>query len=216
MRAASRPSLNRPITAEIVRLILVEHVVGSPPRYRLPNASALAELARLCETLRDQRAQWRQLEIAIDRQCENLMMATLASLESEELLPMMPIVGGTRIEMLCAALTSCEGAEAALHHLGICHDGIARSAAAAWRALFTGGLGEPPEPGWTTWHPIGSALNTGFEIALRSTNRGFVAGLGHNGPAARFIAALVPLVTGEHPSAGSVATQLKLRRRRQQ
>jgi hypothetical protein len=38
-------------------------------------------------------------------------------------------------------------------------------------------------------------------------------GLSHNGPLARFFAAIVPFLTGEHPTPGSVATQLKARKR---
>jgi hypothetical protein len=59
------------------------------------------------------------------------------------------------------------------------------------------------------WQWLAGVLPIDFENAMRSTNPNYTAGLSHNGPLARFIAAVVPSLTGQHPTPGSVATQLK-------
>jgi hypothetical protein len=59
------------------------------------------------------------------------------------------------------------------------------------------------------WQWLANVLPIDFEIAMRSTNRNYKTGLSHNGPLARFIAAVVPSLTGQHPTPDSVATQLK-------
>lgn len=53
------------------------------------------------------------------------------------------------------------------------------------------------------------ALPGDFATAIQSTNPNVKLGIGHTGPLARFISAVVPHLTGEKPSAQSVATQLK-------
>ena len=58
------------------------------------------------------------------------------------------------------------------------------------------------------WQWLADVLPIDFENAMRSTNP-YTAGLSHNGPLARFIAAVVPSLTGQHPTPDSVATQLK-------
>jgi hypothetical protein len=69
--------------------------------------------------------------------------------------------------------------------------------------------------GATGWAWLATVLPVDFTRAMRSTNPAFDPGLGHRGPLARFIAAIAPAVTGEHPTPGSVATQLKALRSRQ-
>jgi hypothetical protein len=64
------------------------------------------------------------------------------------------------------------------------------------------------------WQWLAGVLPIDFENAMRSTNPNYTAGLSHNGPLARFIAAVVPSLTGQHPTPDSVATQLKKLRKR--
>jgi hypothetical protein len=70
------------------------------------------------------------------------------------------------------------------------------------------------ESGLDRWSWLINVLPLDFVGAMQSTNPKFRPGIGHAGPLARYIAAVVPLVTGEHPSPGSVATQLKALRTR--
>jgi hypothetical protein len=63
------------------------------------------------------------------------------------------------------------------------------------------------------WKWLADALPKDFINAMKPNNPRFSPGLSYTGPVARFIAAVAPLLTGEHPSPASVATQLKLRRR---
>jgi hypothetical protein len=64
------------------------------------------------------------------------------------------------------------------------------------------------------WKWLGDALPEDFYNAMKPANPQFKCGISHNGPAARFIAAVAPAITGEHPTAGSIATHLKQRRSR--
>jgi hypothetical protein len=63
------------------------------------------------------------------------------------------------------------------------------------------------------WLTVAGALIEDFHNAMSPANPQLKFGLSHNGPLARFFAAIVPFLTGEHPTPGSVATQLKARKR---
>jgi hypothetical protein len=66
------------------------------------------------------------------------------------------------------------------------------------------------------WLTVADALIQDFHNAMSPANpqlKLVKLGLGHNGPLARFFAAIVPLLTGERPTSGSIATQLKARKR---
>jgi hypothetical protein len=63
------------------------------------------------------------------------------------------------------------------------------------------------------WLAVAGALTEDFRNAMLPANPELKLGFGHNGPLARFFAAIVPLLTGEHPTPESVATQLKARKR---
>jgi hypothetical protein len=66
------------------------------------------------------------------------------------------------------------------------------------------------------WLTVAGALIQDFHNAMSPANpqlKLVKLGLGHNGPLARFFAAIVRFLTGERPTPGSVATQLKARKR---
>ena len=63
------------------------------------------------------------------------------------------------------------------------------------------------------WLTVAGALTEDFRNAMLPGNPELKLGLSHDGPLARFFAAIVPFLTGEHPTPGSVATQLKGRKR---
>jgi hypothetical protein len=63
------------------------------------------------------------------------------------------------------------------------------------------------------WLTVAGALIEDFRNAMLPANPQLKLGFSHNGPLARFFAAIVPFLTGEHPTPGSVATQLKARKR---
>lgn len=63
------------------------------------------------------------------------------------------------------------------------------------------------------WLTVAGALIEDFHNAMSPANGQLKLGLSHDGPLARFFAAIVPFLTGEHPTPGSVATQLKARKR---
>jgi hypothetical protein len=63
------------------------------------------------------------------------------------------------------------------------------------------------------WPTVAGVLIEDFHNAMLPANPQLKIALSHNGPLARFFAAIVPFLTGEHPTPGSVATQLKVRKR---
>jgi hypothetical protein len=63
------------------------------------------------------------------------------------------------------------------------------------------------------WLTVAGALIEDFHNAMSPANPQLKFGLSHNGPLARFFAAIVLFLTGEYPTPGSVATQLKARKR---
>ncbi len=63
------------------------------------------------------------------------------------------------------------------------------------------------------WPTVAGALIKDFHNAMLPANPQLKLAFSHNGPLARFFAAIVPFPTDEHPTAGSVATQLKSRKR---
>ena len=62
------------------------------------------------------------------------------------------------------------------------------------------------------WSTVAGALIEDFHNAMLPANPQLKLAFSHNGPLARFFAAIVPSLTGEHPTPGSVATQLKARK----
>jgi hypothetical protein len=63
--------------------------------------------------------------------------------------------------------------------------------------------------GVSRWRWAAEVLLVDFVNAMKAANPTFAPGISHAGPLSRYIKAVAPLVTGEHPSAASVATQLK-------
>ena len=53
-----------------------------------------------------------------------------------------------------------------------------------------------------------------FREAMRSTNPTLTFALSNNGPLSRFVAAVIPLVTGERPTEAAVRAELMRRRAR--
>jgi hypothetical protein len=56
------------------------------------------------------------------------------------------------------------------------------------------------------WQWLADVLPIDFENAMRSADPNYKTGLSHNGPLARFIAAVVPSLTGQHPNPDSVVS----------
>jgi hypothetical protein len=62
------------------------------------------------------------------------------------------------------------------------------------------------------WAAVAGVLVKDFHNAMLPANPELKLGLSHKGPLARFFAAIVPFLIGEHPTPESVATQLKARK----
>jgi hypothetical protein len=74
-------------------------------------------------------------------------------------------------------------------------------------------LNRQPGLGASGWMWLAEVLPEDLRTAMKPSNPAFAGGLSHDGPVARFISAVAPILTAEHPTPGSVATQLKKRRK---
>jgi hypothetical protein len=68
---------------------------------------------------------------------------------------------------------------------------------------FLGDFGIGASRGWQ-W--LADVLPEDFENAMKSTNTNFKAAASHSGPFTRFVEAIAPFVTGDHPPSDSVAS----------
>ncbi len=60
-----------------------------------------------------------------------------------------------------------------------------------------------------SWKEIALSVANSFQMAMRRNNPNAKLGFSNNGPVQRFVAAMVPLITGETPAVGTVSNHLK-------
>lgn len=197
MKAASRRprekrrSLARDeiITAELLRTIFHKQVIKRP--LKMPTDESLRKLAEILEHWRG--FYWcdqvlRPLEIYIADTTRNLIdqmeILERAYRERDERPGVKPQDGDMK------KLRALRSSRPALSQLS---------------AAFT----EMEGNGSLTWRWLSNALPTDFERTMCSNNPSYSVGLGHSGPLARFVAAILPHLTGESFKPESVATELK-------
>jgi hypothetical protein len=79
-----------------------------------------------------------------------------------------------------------------------------------WQFLYTDSLPDTVRD----WRWLADVLPADIKTAMRPTNPTFRAGVSKTGPLARILEAIIPRVSGEHPTASAIGTQLgKLARR---
>jgi hypothetical protein len=67
----------------------------------------------------------------------------------------------------------------------------------------------PAKWGFAKWHRLATVLPVDFAEVMKPQNSKFKGGISRGGPVVRFISAVVPMVTGEHPTAASVRRLLQ-------
>lgn len=187
--------------ANLLKLLAEKKVLSR--KFKTPEKSALAELARILEVWRQHYmkessfaplraeqeraiAAFRELNKAIlDLRQRNQKWLETAARENASV---------SELDILSRRLTEIDATQAILEQ----EQG--RSFLYDPSPLMEPGIG---------WKWLAKVLPEDFGNAMRSTNPVFDPGLGHNGPTARFVSAVAPRVTGETPTADSVATQLK-------
>lgn len=70
-------------------------------------------------------------------------------------------------------------------------------------------IGMRPNRKGSKWPSYTGILATIFVEAMEETNPGVAIGLGDDGPVARFIAAVIPFITGENPKPAAIARCLQ-------
>ena len=175
------------ITSEVVGDVMRECLKGS---FQMPSAAAIKRLASILED-------WRQhyigsrifdpLKKEAGVSAKMLLLILIKMKQEYE-------VGIYNFPELRSKVDAIDRAVTAIHSLH--KEGIAVETAQL--------LG---------WKWLSNALPDDFAEAIRTTNPGREIGISDDGPLSRFIAAIAPHLTGEHPTARSVSTQLKLLRK---
>jgi len=98
-----------------------------------------------------------------------------------------------------------EGALSAFEHL------IAGTRAVRSEPFFQPNepIGTRPNRKGAMWSSYAGILATFFIETMQETNPGKTIGIGDNGPVARFTAAVIPFITGEHPKPAAIARHLQ-------
>ncbi len=187
-------NLSPEFTPAVVRAILVEKVLPGPSRCRtalvLPEPADIEELARCLEVNRHRVAVFSGPDAELAKLC---------------------LVARQQLEDAIATLAQMH-ARAVKLSLGHAE----RYAIAGQRVSDVLQLAilvtrEPARR--AAWQAFGLALAGDFHTAMKGSNPRFAAAkISHAGPLPRFIAAVAPILTGEHPTVASVATILKQQR----
>ena len=190
-----------PFKAEGLRELLQTKVLRG--RWNMPSDEALKELARILEG-------WRQ-HYLVAQNLQPLQREACAA--ADKLTPALKKLREINAAFHAAAVRDaapryvCDNLESRLAAI----NGALESLAVLNRESITVKYVGRCE---LTWQWLADALPEDFCNAMRSTNLGFEARFGYKVALHRFIAALAPTLTGEHPTPDSVATQLKTRRNR--
>jgi hypothetical protein len=70
-------------------------------------------------------------------------------------------------------------------------------------------LYHPVAPGRKQWHGFASNVAFDFGVCLKRANPGLTIRISNDGPPARYVAVVVPYITGEKPTVTAVARELQ-------
>jgi hypothetical protein len=190
-----------PFTAEVLRELLQTKALRG--RGNMPSDEALKELARILEG-------WRQ-HYLVDQNLQPLQREACAA--ADKLSPALKKLREMNASFHAAAVRDaapryvCDILETRLAEINGALQSLAGLNRESITVKYVGGCG-------LTWKWLADALPEDFCNAMRSTNPGFEARFGYKVALHRFIAAVAPSLTGEHPTPSSVATKQKTRRKR--
>lgn len=199
-----RGSVIEPITAESLRNIFEAEVLGRD--LKMPREADLKKLAAILE-------HWRQTYHGENILGERRKLQDDATTAVTKLSEIVHRLAELDTQNIVAAINDSAPA-------GIQRDLVVRLSASGHLREKVNDIAQSPtlldSPmtyGATGWKFLIDVLPKDFFNAMKPANPTFALGISAAGPVARFIAAVVPKLTGEHPTVGSVATQLKARRR---
>jgi hypothetical protein len=199
----SRKLPNKPITAEALHSILKNVVRG---RMNMPAQAELRELARILEGWRlifenqatlDHRRRLQDDALTALARLGDLVFKIAALDEANFVDAVSASELPDVLRFLNTRLSESKEAHALIEQMER-HPGLAYS---------------PSGYGAKGWRWLAKVLPVDFVNAMKLANPTFAPGISHSGPVSRFIEAVVPILTGEHPSAASIATQMKTLRR---
>jgi hypothetical protein len=201
-RPRERPA--EPITAQTLRELFERRVLRG--NLRMPGNAELGQLAGILEYWRqiflDEQFLLSRRELQVEALAAHKTLtdaiSKIAKLDESNFFAAARESAPTGIlRYFSERLAESNGVRALAEHISA-HPGLAYS---------------PASYGANGWQWLAGVLPEDFINAMKRANPTFAPGIGHTGPIASFIAAVAPLVTGEHPTPASVATQLKSRRK---
>lgn len=198
-RKRRQVDFNDVITAEILQDVFVEKILPTPKgnaKWKVPTDEALAELAGMLERWRGwylvaQEAQNMNRLIAKAEKAVETLRATVPEIWRIRRL--------IRAEAYSPEVDYDSEAKSAELVLAFCRE---KRTIEHFLTLAR------PEDHVSNWHWMVTALSEPFTAAMSSSNNRFTFGVSPAGPFARFVAAVVPLVSGDKPSLQSVARRV--------
>jgi hypothetical protein len=190
-----------PITGHSVRELLQTRVLGS--KLRMPGEADLEKLARILEGWRKNYLVEHSAEQEDIRQLQEKGKTALAMLEK--------LVGEIeRIDRDRFIYAVEHGESLGVVDASRAHFTASTEVRKMIAITMVSSVWIDRGMGFAGWRWLGDVLREDFVNAMKPENPKFNPGIGNTGPLARFVAAVAPLVTGEHPpTVSSVAAQLK-------
>jgi hypothetical protein len=200
-RPRTRPA--EPITAQSLRELFARHVLRG--RLKMPADAELKELARILEGWRLDSLNEQDLDPY--RKLQDEALASLKTLS--DVVSKLEELDNSNLR---AAIRDSAPAwvqrilgERAMAINAVRRNIVGIEGSSVWNSRTVGGF--------TTWKAFADAFRLDFVNAMKPANPTFAPQVSHRGPLARFFAAVAPVLTGEYPTPGSVATQLKALRK---
>jgi hypothetical protein len=188
-----------PFTLESLRDLLANEVIG--PKLTMPGNDQIAELARILNGWQEHYFIEQDMRYVVEIKKEALTALTTLDKAYSQLKEVHQRFEADAMNE-GAPSAICEILESKLVEIEVVQGFIAKMESSTVLAETSSG----PDRGWL-W--LAHVLPKDFRNAMLPNNPTFGDGIGHNGPLARFIAAVTPSLTGQRPTRGSVATQLK-------
>ncbi len=189
-----------PITRESLRALFEQHGIVKGP-HRLPSLEGFDELDREANRIREWVEDWRRCR-EHERDCVSL--TNLLKLIAE----ILPDVAERRRAMLSWAEEEDNGlaseVRADVEAVQFLAHGVNRVRSRPFLRRRSSNTFQIEG-----WHDFAGELANAFRYAMCFTNPGLPLRNGDDGPVARFLAAIIPLITGEAPTPVAVARHLQ-------
>jgi hypothetical protein len=172
-----------------------QKIVGVYKDWRAPNVEHLKELAEQIALLRHTY----RLNRLIDHEAQETVECAL-----KDMIPALPAIIQTNAAMAEEARRRGDSSESALRQQQRLQH-LLEAAQAVWED----GIGWRVFPQTEKWHTYVVPLTEYFRDAMQVANPGIKLELSNHGPVSNFLAAVIPLISGESPKDETIARYLQ-------